>query len=282
MNRPVRALCAVLLAALALPAQAAEPARGERLRFTVRSRHLGAEREVQVWLPPGARAGRPVPAVYSASAELYFDVAKVPDWLDAQAAQGAPVAALVAVGFPREEGVLGTPAAERFVRFFAEELVPAVEARLPLARTRAARSLLSFSAGANPLVEVAARWPGRFARLAAQSPGWMYRDAQDPERLGEVFFEPALARLARTPARRPLPDCYFVWGDADSAWEGRSREHGQRVVALLRERGARVVTATVAGDHGLALHRDTFPAAWRFAVTGEAQGAGLPAGPGSR
>ena len=155
-----------------------------------------------------------------------------------------------------------TPEGDAYVRFIAEELVPAVEARHATRAEPAGRLLLGFSAGANVLLDVAVRNPALFGRMAAVSPGWMFRS--DDGGIGVQFDSSAVANIRRAPSA-PVTNVWFVWGDGPSEWERRSRVLGAGVIAALRARGATVRDAgLVPGDHDLDLARKTLAGAMGY------------------
>lgn len=252
--------------ALARAARApASPPAGIVDSFAVASAALGDTLPVHVYLPPGYSTARRHPVVYTAQRGVYFDRLRLPAWMDSAVARGAPPAIVVAVP---DAGALeafrpDTPAGDAYVRFIADELVPAVEARYAARAEPAGRLLLGFSVGANLFVDVAVRRPGRFGRVAAVSPGWMFR-AERSSDIGAEFRAAAEANIARGAAPTGT-EFWFVWGDGPSAWERRSREHGAVVTGALRARRARVTDAgLVPGDHGLALAQGALPAAMAF------------------
>jgi pimeloyl-ACP methyl ester carboxylesterase len=128
-----------------------------------------------------------------------------------------------------------------------------VERRFAASPRRADRWLLAFSGGANVMIDLAVRYPGLCARVAAQSPGWMFRDPATLQKIDQVFIDGAVQNVERATGGE-LPAFWFTWGDANSEWESRSRAHGARMMRALRARGARVEQgALVPGDHGLPL-----------------------------
>jgi enterochelin esterase-like enzyme len=223
--------------------------------FALPSLALGETLTVRVHLPRGYAPGRRYPAVYALQAGVFFDRLNMPAWMDSAAGAGLPPA--LAVAIPDAEGLDAfRPDGARgdaYVRFVADELVAAVEARYAARREPAGRLLLGFSVGANVLVDVAARYPGRFGRVAATSPGWMFR--ADDGGIGQDFHAAAIRNIAGAPSLRATA-FWFAWGDGPSEWERRSVKSGAVVMAALRERGASVEDGgLLPGDHGLALAR---------------------------
>jgi pimeloyl-ACP methyl ester carboxylesterase len=157
-----------------------------------------------------------------------------------------------------------TPEGAVFVRFIADSIVPEVERRFAASPRRADRWLLGFSGGANVMLDLAVRRPALFGRVAAQSPGWMFRDPATLQTIDQVFIDGAIRNVERATGE-VLPAFWFTWGDAASEWESRSRVHGARMMQALRARGARVEQgALVPGDHGLHLLEQSLREALAF------------------
>lgn len=240
-------------------ASAPRAATGTVDSFTVASAALGETLTVLAYRPPGYGASGQCPAIYTLQRGVYFDRLHLPAWMDSAVSDGMRPAVLVSIPDPDAHGLDAfrpdTRAGEAFARFIADEVVPAVESRYAVGRSPEGRLLLGFSAGANVLLDVAVRHPGRFGRVAAVSPGWMFRDERGG--IGTEFHDAALANIAHAPAGLATR-FWFVWGDGPSEWEHRSRLSGREVMAALRARGAPVVDAGLApGDHALALARTT-------------------------
>lgn len=232
--------------------------------FTIASAALEDTLTVVVRLPRGYTAQRRYPTVYTLQSGVWFERLRMPAWLDSTESAGAAPA--IAVAIPDADGLDAfrpdLPAGDAFVRFIATELVPAVESRYAARADAAGRHLLGFSAGANVLLDVAVRHPGRFGRMAAVSPGWMFRD--DSGGLGARFVDAAIANIRSAPGSSSTA-FHFVWGDGPSEWERQSRVYGARVMDALRARGSAVTDAgLVAGDHGLQLARNALAGAMEF------------------
>jgi S-formylglutathione hydrolase FrmB len=232
--------------------------------FVLKSAALHETLAVRVYLPREYSPARRYPAVYALQHGVFFDRLGLPAWMDSASTGTTPPALVVAI--PDASGLDAfrpdTPRGDAYVRFIAGELVPAVEARYSAQRGPGGRLLLGFSAGANVLIDVAARNPGTFGRVAAASPGWMFRD--DRGGIGVDFHEAAVRNVAGASAA-PVSSFWFVWGDSPSEWEHRSRINGSAVLAALRARGAAVIDAGVTpGDHGLDLARTTMAPALAF------------------
>lgn len=223
--------------------------------------------ETTVYLPPGAQANRRLPVVYAIYTEPYFTARTVrfAEWLDSAMTHGVPPMIVVGVPTPATLDAVrpDTDAGRHYRRFLLEELLPAVESHHPVCAVREGRGLLGFSAGGNTAVDVAVRAPGRFAAVAAQSPGWMLW-SQESRTIGAEFTRPAVDAVVAAGSLATLP-FWFAWGDADEEWEARSRRNGQAIIAALRSTGAPVDIGTpIAGGHGLHQIPASLPEALTF------------------
>ncbi len=84
---------------------------------------------------------------------------------------------------------------ERHARYLVDELIPALEARYPLAPGADQRGLLGASFGAVGALSVAVRYPERFGRLLLQSGSFAFPDI-GPSRRGPLF-EPVVEFVNR-------------------------------------------------------------------------------------
>lgn len=173
---------------------APEMSEGQSRNFrihSVESRHLGQRRRIYVHVPDGASPTDPLPVIYLADA-LPASFAAI-----AQArAERNSGARLILVGIesaptttdpdcaprcdPRSrEYLIDIPGAtqeeSRFdahARFVAEEVIPFVEARFPVMRSREGRATAGFSSGGAWAVTMAARHPELFGNVIGLSVGW--------------------------------------------------------------------------------------------------------------
>jgi enterochelin esterase-like enzyme len=256
----------IMALALALAVSAPDTVPTGRLQsFNVSGRPFADSLTVQVYLPPGYSASRRLPAIYAFHPHAdYFGTLKLPAALDsAIAADMAPTLAVLLPAVEDQKATRpGTPEFEAWQQLVMERVIPAVEARYAARRDAAGRRLLAFSIGANVLTDLAVRHPGRFSRVAAQSPGWMFWD-EEKSAISDVHIDEAIGRVER--ARGAMPAFWFMWGDAAEEWESRSRVHGERYLAALRGKGAAVEgPVLVPGGHGLRLVTSSLPAALRF------------------
>lgn len=156
-----------------------------------RSRHLGEERTVTVYSPPGVKPGARLPVIYMADG-LSGELAGVAEALWRSGA-AAPVL-LVGIASSRNRGEIGCaprcdgrsreyligipdlpPEQSRFdahARFVTEEVMPLIEANFPVSRRREDRATAGFSSGAAWALTMAVRHPDLFGRSIAMSLGW--------------------------------------------------------------------------------------------------------------
>jgi hypothetical protein len=228
------------------------------VRDTVRiwSGVLGDTIRVTVGRPSGVAPLHASPLIYVYPTEVFVDRMNLPGRLDSLVAAGLPAVWWIALPSVNVE-------AGQFERIFFDEVLPAVERRYGGPVPPEQRGLLGYSSGANQMLGLALAAPGQFGRVASQSPGWMTWDNAS-QSITHDLTDGVVSRIHGLPGTR-WPDFWFIWGDAPSEWESRSRRNGARVMAALREMGASVVSPAFApGDHGFELLATTLADALRF------------------
>jgi enterochelin esterase-like enzyme len=170
----------------------ARPGTLERVR--VRSRALERDDEVTVYLPPRFRASRRYALLVAHDGLDYLRFSSLQTVLDNLIDRGevAPLVVALTQSPARLREYADDPGHARFV---AEELVPALEARYPIAAGPANRGLLGASFGAVGALSVATRYPGRFGRLLLQSGSFAFTDI-GPNKHGPTL-EPVVAFVNR-------------------------------------------------------------------------------------
>lgn len=163
--------------------------RGRFEELGVPSRALGGERQVVVWVPPGAASSAPIPALYLLDGADYREFAKVHTVAENLLAAGR-IPPLLLVLVPPVNRRLEYERHEPFERFLVDELVPAVEAKYGVRRDRDGRGVLGVSLGGFAALSAAARNPGAFGRCGAQSTG----------NASPANFDALLSDLSRIPA----------------------------------------------------------------------------------
>lgn len=165
------------------PDPEARPGALEKLR--VSSTALGANQEIQVYLPARYRTSRryPLLIVHDGSDYLHFSVLKTV--LD-NLIHRLEVAPMIVALTQSRQRLRDYAAHSDHSRFLAEELVPALEARYPLQKGPASRGLMGASFGGVAALAAAAHYPGQFGRLLLQSGSFAFTDI-GPSRRGPAF-----------------------------------------------------------------------------------------------
>ena len=120
----------------------------------------------------------------------------------------------------------------RHAAFVVEDLVPALEARLPIDPRPGARGLMGASFGAVAALSTAWKYPGEFGRLLLQSGSFAFTDIGESRR-GELF-DPVVEFMNRFRAEpgRPSDRVFLSCGQYESLiYENRS------LVPRLQETG---------------------------------------------
>ncbi len=248
------AAAAMALAMGAAPAraQSPEPAPDGRVeRVSIPSKALAAERGATVYLPPGWTAGGSYPVVYMADGQAAGAVLKI---LDPMIREGRlPPLILVGLhaapdGNQRHREYLpdftrpGAPDFDVHMRFFVNEVMPAVEKRYGASTRPTERLLLGFSDGAAWAIATSLRRPRDFPRVAAFSLGW------------------AQVGLPSEAGARPK---FFLGYGTD---EGPFRFQTQNFASAARSSGYDVRLSVRKGRHGQALWEPMYADAltWAF------------------
>ena len=181
--------------------------RGRLEEVAVESAAFGEERRLRIYVP----AAPAPPAGYSLlvahDGEDYRRFSDLRPVLDNLIAAGGLAPLLVALHQPGPERLVEYAGDPRHARFVADELVPLLEERYPVAADPARRGLAGASFGAVAALATAWLRPGRFGRLLLQSGSF----AGDTRR-GPVF-EPVAELMQRfreapgRPAERIFVSC---------------------------------------------------------------------------
>jgi enterochelin esterase family protein len=170
----------------------ARPGTIETIRL--RSAALEREDEISVYLPARFRASRRYGLLVAHDGLDYLRFSSFQTVLDNLIHRGE-VAPLVVALTQSPARLREYANDERHARFLADELVPALEERYPLAAGAAQRGLLGASFGAVGALSVAARYPDRFGRLLLQSGSFAFTDI-GPSSRGPLF-EPVVEFVNR-------------------------------------------------------------------------------------
>ena len=153
--------------------------------FRLRSASLGRNDEVRVYLPARFRATRRYPLLVMHDGDDYLRFSALQVVLD-NLIHRNEVAPLVVALIQSRDRLREYAADPRHARFLADELVPALEQRYPLASGAASRGLAGASFGAVAALAAAWRHPDRFGRLLLQSGSFAFTDI-GPSRRGPLF-----------------------------------------------------------------------------------------------
>jgi enterochelin esterase-like enzyme len=176
------------------------------VRETVRSRALGAVRNVRVYLPPGYDERVDYPAVYCQDGEQFFNFGRIATQATRLILEdGLPPFLIIGVDtdMPRRTAQYA-PDGEQFAdycRFFVEEMLPEVEARYAIRRSAEGRILAGDSLGGTVSLHLALDHPGRFRTVLS---------------LSGAFLAPTHARIARETDLRRLK-MYMLIGTDETA-----------------------------------------------------------------
>ncbi|MFD0713492.1 alpha/beta hydrolase [Paenibacillus sp. GCM10027626] len=145
------------------------------VKETVESRHLpDGKRDLRIYLPPGYNEALSYPVVYCQDGEDFFNfgrVATIANQLILD--EGLTPFIIVGVDVDKKkrtaEYTPDGPLHDSYVQFFAEELLPFIEARYPVRRNPGERLLAGDSLGGTVSWHIATRYPHLFNRVAAFS-----------------------------------------------------------------------------------------------------------------
>ena len=189
------------------PDQSVAP--GELIELTVDSRALQRDCPVTIYLPARFRQDKSFSllVVHDGGDFLQYSAAKVV--LDNLIHRREIADMVVAFLHPKDRLVEYANSAEH-ARFLTHELLPRLEAELPLVRNRSGRALLGASFGAVAALSVAYRSPRRYGSLALMSGSFLSADAGTDHGGGRVF-DPVVRFVNRYRERpRRVTDRLFV------------------------------------------------------------------------
>ncbi len=186
----------------------ARPGRVEPLVFG--SAALGEERLLQVYLPARFRPTRQYPLLVVHDGADFLRFAGLQIVLD-NLIHRLEIPPLIAVLIDSPRRLIEYADDPRHARFLAQELVPLLEQRFPLARAPAARCLMGASFGAVASLAAAWRNPGVFGNLLLLSGSFAFTDIGAHDR-GPVFdpvvdFVNAFRAKPGRPAERVFQSC---------------------------------------------------------------------------
>ena len=162
-----------------------ETRRGTLEKLSVPSVALAGEQPVVVYLPARFRRNRQYPLLIVHDGQDYLRYAALQTVLD-NLIHRLEIAPMVVALTDSRDRLTEYAHHSPHARFLAEELVPALEGRFPLARQPALRGLAGASFGAVASLSTAWHYPGRFGRLLLQSGSFAFSDIGAGRR-GPVF-----------------------------------------------------------------------------------------------
>jgi enterochelin esterase-like enzyme/outer membrane protein assembly factor BamB len=180
----------------------AEAPRGQLDRFQFKSEALENTREIQVWLPPGYRAGGEGthPLIVFTYGDRELRAGKMANVLDNLTA-GGKIEPPVAVFVPRSGGGEYTSSqVDAYLRFLGDELVPHVEKHYRVAKEVGKRSILGVGSAGFAALYAAFVRPETFGKAAVQT--FYLPDAiqeQAAKTIEESTARPALVWLEQSP-----------------------------------------------------------------------------------
>jgi len=183
---------------------------GELTELTVSSRALRRDCPVTLYLPARFRrsAGYPLLVVHDGGDFLQYAAAKTV--LD-NLIHRLDVAELVAVFLHPKDRQAEYANSAAHARFLTRELVPKLEAELPLVGQRSGRCLLGSSFGAVAALSAAYRAPAVYGSLALMSGSFVFTDVGSADHGGGPVFDPVVQFVNRYRERpRRVADRLFV------------------------------------------------------------------------
>ena len=156
---------------------------GKRLsdNIIIKSENLGYNLQYRVYMPEGINRSMFLPTIYITDGESYIKYGKLPELLDKEikANRIEPVIA-VFVDARNPDKISENRRDSQFIcnenyaKFYAYELLPAIEASYPASPNRGARVIMGLSYGAYNAACFGLFLPDYFAGLAMQSPSKSY------------------------------------------------------------------------------------------------------------
>ncbi|SMO70950.1 alpha/beta hydrolase [Melghirimyces algeriensis] len=226
-------------------------------KLEISSKELNETRTIQVYLPPNHDENERYPVIYLQDGNDYFNLGRLATQanqmiLDEETIPFAAVA--IPVSKEKRSSEYG-PNGERhpaYLRFFVNELVPAVEKNFPITNTIHEQVLGGSSLGGTVSLHLSLEHPDRFRRVLSQS---------------GAFLKPTLEAISRTDSLSHL-EIYQTVGKSETAVPthmgnldllARNRE----VHRALQEKGANVHYSEQEGDHTWGFWQKDLPQALR-------------------
>ena len=168
---------------------------GSLREASMKSLSLSRMADVTLYLPAGFGTGERHQLLVVHDGGDYLHYAAIGEVLDNLIHRGVIPPVVAALTHP-ENRLVEYADDPRHAAFLAEELVPSLEAELPLVGQPRGRCLMGASFGAVASLSSAARYPGYFGRLLLQSGSFARTDGPCPRRQG-ALWHPAQAFVDR-------------------------------------------------------------------------------------
>jgi len=235
-----------------IPARTA-PA-GRILRLRLDSKHLGEQRHVLVYSPPGL-ADQPLPHVLYQDGKAYFGWGKAPQVFDRLLEAGLCAPAHL-VFVPPVNRSVEYHLNDRYLAFLTEEVLPMVEERAPCDGNRV---VWGASMGAFCSAELAWRYPLRFQTVVSQSGAFLFHPGQrigDDPHTGLPWWRERIEQEAWRPIRWQLQTGTLEW----------LHEPNESLAAALEKRDYVVEYQERASGHNWTTWRNGLADGFRFAL----------------
>jgi enterochelin esterase family protein len=217
---------------------------------SIESRAFGETRPVRLYLPPRFRETRRYPLLVVHDGSDYLRYSSLGTVLDNLIFR-LEIAPLVVALLDPVDRLVEYADDERHARFVVDELIPQLEATLPLISRSAARGLMGASFGAVASLAAAWRHPGQIGRLLLQSGSFAFTDIGSNRR--GPAFEPVVefVNAFRDAPGRPSERIFVSCGRYESLiYENRS------MVPMLQATGMAVRYTEARDGHNWENWRD--------------------------
>jgi len=188
-----------------------EAREGELRPLVIDSAAFGGPREVQLYLPARFRATRRYPLLVVHDGDDFLRFAALRTTLD-NLIHRLELPPLICVMTQSPDRMTEYVDDERHAVFLTDELLPAVEAEVPLLDDPAARGLMGASLGAVASLAAAWRRPGTWGRLLLQSGSFAFTEIGDHD--GGTAWDPVVefVNAFRADPGRPTERLYQTCG----------------------------------------------------------------------
>ena len=183
---------------------------GELVETAVPSRALGRDCRVTLYLPARFRRAASYPLLVVHDGQDFLQYAAAKTVLD-NLIHRLDVAEIVVAFVEPQDRLVEYADSAAHARFLTRELLPGLEADLPLLAQRSGRCLLGSSFGAVAALAAAYRAPDTFGALALMSGSFVFTDIGAADHGGGPVFDPVVRFVNRYRARpRRVADRVFL------------------------------------------------------------------------